>query len=359
MTSSRTSTRSVVLTQAEVDRYDERQWRQILQRAVDAGFNDVIAEVLHVPDHLATATHSAGMTLKAGLTCFHETTEVNLSTDPSLWPIDCDGRRRSRLEWYTGLVPTSQQLQDRLLARAEEFCRDDRVSGIVLDFVRWPLHWELECRDNGPRLPECSFDSLTLRAFNAWAGTSLDTQNASAASELLLASQSAQWTRFRCDVITEFIEHVSLRVRPSGKALAAFVVPLSPEQQRRRAGQDIAAWTPFVDEIYVMTYHRILHEQPAWIGDVLSDLQPVTTLPTHPVYQVTSDPEWAGDADWGPPLTPHDFANAVSATQARTAGTDSASFAVFPGSALGESHYEALADALVGVSQSRGQVAPS
>ena len=58
--------------------------------------------------------------------------------------------------------------EDRLALLAQLTSRVD-VDGVILDFVRWPFHWELECRPGG-RVTSTSFDAHTLEQFGGAPG---------------------------------------------------------------------------------------------------------------------------------------------------------------------------------------------
>ena len=185
------------------------------------------------------------------------------------------------------------------------------VDGLLLDFIRWPLHWELECRDGGPRLPATSFDPETIREFNEWSGVDLNPDDPQGAAHYLTVLHPVQWTNFRCAVVTGIVRRVRDVVAPAGVSLGAFVVPIAEGDRRLLAGQDIASWDPFVDVLYPMTYHAILHRQPSWIAAVVDEMRRVTNRPVVPVVQITSDSAFAQGADWGPTVSTQEAVQAV------------------------------------------------
>src|SRR5207247_9035422 len=74
-------------------------------------------------------------------------------------------------------------------------------AGLLLDFVRWPLHWELECR---PRADpqHCSFDAHTIRQFEHFAQVSVPVQAVAGRASRILTNALDQRTDFKCAVIT-------------------------------------------------------------------------------------------------------------------------------------------------------------
>lgn len=316
---------TLVLTGQQVQRLEPEELGRLLRRARDIGVDEVIVEVDEVPAALADACISLGLALLIGVTCFHEHGFVTLADHPKLHPVTPDGQLRQRIEWYVGLVPTVPWVRREIAERAERLASHPAVGGVVLDFIRWPLHWELECRPEGQRTPPTSFDRVTLAAFAASRGRPLEVDPASPIG--VAADQSAQWHAFRCEAITSLVTEVCERVHLLGGTVGAFVVPLPELERVELAGQHVSAWP--VDTTYPMTYHAILQRPPTWVAEAVKELKRGTNAPVVPVIQITADEAASEGADWGTPF------GAAELAEALTAGLQHGSrVALFPGSAL-------------------------
>ncbi|WP_435748876.1 hypothetical protein [Microbacterium sp. PMB16] len=316
---------TLVLTGDDVRTLDAHRLGWLLDDAVDRGIGDVIAEVDDVPQALIDAVLARDLRLLVGVTCFHEHGEVTFSAESARRPIGADGKPRERIEWYVGLLPTDHRVVAEIVARCARLAAVPGVSGLVLDFIRWPLHWELEQREDGRRTPAASYDLVTLGDFSDRTGIRVPTDPAEAATELM-GVHAERWRRYRAETITHLVRLIADLAHDSGIHLGAFVVPITPEE----VGQDVRAWEGFVDVLYPMTYHAILHLEPEWVGDVVASLRQCVSTPVVPVIQLTASAEYSGGWDWGNEIPPADIDAAL-----RGAGS-SASAAFFPGTAIRE-----------------------
>ena len=110
------------------------------------------------------ATHNAGLRFFAGVACFsdHASKFRSLRERPALWPVLENGARRPQMEWYVGMPPTDRRRQEEALSQIRLIARTFPIDGLFLDFIRWPLHWEIELRSGRDRPLDSSFDAATL-----------------------------------------------------------------------------------------------------------------------------------------------------------------------------------------------------
>ena len=114
----------------------------------ECGINAVMTEAETYDPAAVDATHAAGLRFYAGLACFsdHASNFRLIRERPELWPILENGEPRPQLEWYVGMTPSDRRRQADLLATIGSIARKNPIDGLFLDFVRWPLHWEIELR---------------------------------------------------------------------------------------------------------------------------------------------------------------------------------------------------------------------
>jgi hypothetical protein len=292
-------------------------------------------------------THEAGLRFYAGVACFsdHASNFSVLNARPELWPILEDGTRRSQLEWYVGMTPTDRRRQEDVLANIGAIARKNPIDGLFLDFVRWPLHWEIELRPGRRRPLDSSFDAATLAKFEEATGAlpraNLDTTSAKA--EWIRQNRLREWIDFKCKVVTDFVREagsVLKESRPDAR-LGVYVVPEMNGLTEPLTGQRIADLAPLADWVAPMLYHNILLQPPSWIGSALGDIVKLAGPKTLPVVQADSNRHPALGADWGPSMADADWSAALSQIASRG---DIAGLAVFPGAALLGLRGEALRD---------------
>jgi hypothetical protein len=295
------------------------------------------------------ATHRAGLRFYAGVACFsdHASNFSMLKQRPELWPILENGERRPQMEWYVGMAPADRRLQESVLARIERVARNYEIDGLFLDFVRWPLHWEIELRPGRPRPLDSSFDAVTLAEFEAAIGAlppNLDTTAARA--KWIRESRFEAWVDFKCRVVTDFVDEArnALKEAKPNAELGLYAVPDVDGLTEPLTGQRVRDLAQSVDWVAPMLYHNILLRPPNWVGAAVSDGVRLAGRKTLPVLQADSNRDPALAADWGSEMTDSDWTATLAEVGARS---DIGGLIVFPGTALGGARGRALQTALV------------
>ena len=259
---------------------------RLLGKASDAGVSTLITKAAAVTPELADRCHRAGLRVLGSVACYSDHAEPVQRTD--LRPVDERGGW-APMEWYTGIVPTDSAYNDVLIRRCAELAGRDYLDGLMLDFLRWPLHWELELRPGAaPR--HSSFDPGTLAAFSRDTGVTLPRDAAGS----LLGPLRIQWYAWREQTITAMAAHLTTAIRRKrpDAFVGLFLVP-GDAAQRRLVGQDVTALGAYIDVFYAMTYHRIVRQPATWIADVVTDLRARTDRPVVPMVQTSADPALA------------------------------------------------------------------
>src|ERR1700722_4782064 len=145
----------------------------------DVGVNAIMTESDRYDFSTLEATHNSGLRFYAGVACFsdHAANFRFIEERPELWPILESGERRPRMEWYVGMTLTDSRRQQQVLATIGSIARTYPVDGLFLDFVRWPLHWEIELRPGQRKPLDSSFDPSTLVKFEVAYGALPDDLN--------------------------------------------------------------------------------------------------------------------------------------------------------------------------------------
>jgi hypothetical protein len=302
------------------------------------GVNAVFTESETYRDDVIDAAHRAGLRWIGGIACFSDHVHQHqvLEQRPELWPIDASGARRAPLEWYVGVTPTFKDYAASRLALAERLVTQHPLDGFVLDFIRWPIHWELELRPGAARAPESSFDAHTLDRFQAESGIRLPSNLADTASQSrwIRAHAASEWLTFKCTVITDVVRECAMRLRAVRRqrlSLGVFTLPLPPAELATVAGQRLVDLAPLVDWVAPMAYHAILHRPTAWVSEIVEATAHAAPGQVLPVVQISSAEGSASGADWGPPVS---TAEAGEVLHLATERIDSRGVVAFPGSAV-------------------------
>jgi hypothetical protein len=302
----------------------------------EVGVNAIMTESDSYDHSALDATHKAGLRFYAGLACFsdHASNFRCLNERPELWPILENGECRPQMEWYVGMPPTDRRRQEDVLTAIGSIARTYAIDGLFLDFVRWPLHWEIELRPGRSRPPDSSFDARTVAKFEEATGplprTGLD--SASARAAWIHENRFKEWIDFKRQVVTDFVAEAktALKEAKPDAELGVYVVPEVNGFTEPLTGQHIPDLAPLVDWVAPMLYHNILLQPPDWVGPALADGVKIAGRKTLPVIQADSNRDATVAADWGPPMSDADWRMAL----AQVVGGSSGGLIVFPGAAL-------------------------
>ena len=319
-----------------------------LARLRDCGVNAIMTESDRYELSALDAAHKAGLGFFAGIACFsdHGSNFRSLRERPELWPVLENGTRRPRMEWYVGMSPTDRRRQDEALSQIRLIARTFPIDGLFLDFIRWPLHWEIELRSGRDRPLDSSFDAATLGMFEKATGAlprDLDSTEARAA--WIRKNRLADWVEFKCKVVSDFVGEArnALKEANADADLGIYVVPDVNGLTEPLTGQRIKDLAPLVDWIAPMLYHNILLQPPAWVASTLAPVVQIAGEKTLPVLQADSNRDPALVGDWGPPMSDVAWSETLSQVAGRS---DIGGLIVFPGMALMDGRGASLLAAL-------------
>jgi hypothetical protein len=315
-----------------------------LEALRDVGVNAIMTETESYDISIIEATHNKSLRFYAGVACFsdHAARFRIIDERPELWPILENGERRPQMEWYIGMTPTDSRRQEEVLAAIASIARTYPVDGLFLDFVRWPLHWEIELRPGRHKPLDSSFDPMTLVKFEvAYGALPSDLSSIPAKAAWIRENRLRNWIDFKCQVITDFVakaRSVLKDARPDAE-LGVYVVPDMDGLTEPLTGQRIRDLMPLADWIAPMLYHNILLQPPRWVGSAVKKVIETTGVKTLPVVQADSNRDASDAADWGPSMSAENFSDCLDQV-GRQAGVGG--LIVFPGRALMEGRGAAL-----------------
>jgi hypothetical protein len=320
--------------------HEWRSWspeeaRTFIGAVSELGVDSLVTESDTLDADLLDAVREAGLRLWAAVSLFSDHANANAVLDerPQLRPVLETGRLREPLEWYVGTIPTDDRYTAERLAVVEQLARAHEPDGLIVDFARWPLHWELECRPDAGQPPLSSYDEISLRRFREQTGVDVPDVGAANAARWIAAHAWRQWIDFRVATITAVIRDATERVRRHSPTMpvGVFTVPLHPDELELLVGQRLSELGEVVDLVFPMTYHAILHREPRWIGEIVQAHDREAGVPAIPVVQVDARLGAQFGADWGPSVPPEEWSAVLTETLDRSGETG---LVAFPGSEL-------------------------
>jgi hypothetical protein len=285
--------------------WTETKAAHVLESLASFGINAIFTESESYRDDLITLAHQLGLHWFGGIACFHN--NQLLQDRPELWPLDETGKRRPQMEWYIGVTPTFDDYNASRLELAEHLVRAHDLDGFILDFIRWPIHWEIELRPGAVRPLQSSFDPHTLARFQAETGIELPSNltDIPGCAAWIRDYHPVEWRDFKCRVITDFVRQAATQLRTargSDLTLGLYALPLPSESLELIAGQRLHDLALLVDVIAPMAYHAILQRPARWVGEIIQNIASSIPNQVLPVLQVDSAEGAETGADWGPAI---------------------------------------------------------
>jgi hypothetical protein len=264
-----------------------------------------------------------------GMRCFESTAMFfqpeHYRQRPDLRPVGADGAEMTQADWYVGLCPSSEEYLDDRVRLLQRVVTELEADGLFLSFIRFPGFWETWTPGvERKAITEYCFCARCRRRFSRETGHDVP-DDASSAAALLQGELRAEWTRWKCDLITGVVRQVREAVEDvaPGTELMINKVPFIGDElggiSEEVLGQRVESLTGVAEYFEVMVYHQILMRAPAtWIPEVVSALRARTTRKIIPCLQVRptyTEGIFAG-AGRRPEIGLAEFREAVTATKA-------------------------------------------
>jgi hypothetical protein len=329
--------RSAYLRPATLRGWSAVQLADWAARAVDRGVEALVTKLPDFTDDHARICARAGLSLIGSFTCYAP--HAGDPNPPGTTAIDDRGLPLEPVEWYTGLVPGDPGLEDARAAALDREVRRGLTDTMVLDFLRWPGHWETESR-HGAEPRASSFDQNTLARFVGWADSAgvdaagVDPHDPIRSARVLRGALQQEWQSFRTRMVTGFAARLARIAHDRDARVGAFLVPVPPAVRRRDYGQDAAALAVHLDLFVPMTYHSIAGEPVDWIGRTGQAVTQETGKPVIAMVQLSASPHYSGGWDWGRHVPASDLASAVDELEHDIGRGLIAGHCLFPGEAI-------------------------
>ncbi|HWD39914.1 MAG TPA: family 10 glycosylhydrolase [Fimbriimonas sp.] len=177
------------------------------------------------------------------------------------------------VDYYRWISPVIPGVQRYLEDRVDELAKHEAVTGVHLDYVRYPdvilprALWEHYHLDQTNELPDYDFcySKHTRDAFKRQSGRD--------PMDIADPAHDQEWLHFRYDSVTELVKKLTKVAHDHHKQITAAVFP-TPHMARKICRQDWDKWP--LDAFCPMIYHSFYNEKVPWIGDcVLENIHSV------------------------------------------------------------------------------------
>ena len=227
---------------------------------------------------------------------------------PDSVPVIADGSKLSGK--YGGVCPTHYEWRESRLQLLDKWLKDFSgeyaVSGVWLDFIRYPGSWE----HADSLIPDTCYCNRCLTLF--WVEKGVELPKGLGTAEVVRwihEYAEDKWVQWKKEQITSFVRDArsiidSNRNGDNNVRLGVFLVPWTQGEKEGAVtfllGQDAEQFSGYVDVFSPMVYHRMIGETPDWITGVTEYFSDMTGQTIWPIIQAEE-------------LEPHEFEMAVEA----------------------------------------------
>lgn len=250
--------------------------KETINHLVNLGINTVFSSYRNLNEQVITELKKNKIQIFAEVSLFFM--EDIWENYPQSRPIDQAGKLMERIHWYTGACPNQQDLRENKIQSIKLLLKSSGIDGILLDFIRYPCHWE-DIRS--PDIIEYCFCPICLEKFNKEVGGK---------------PEGESWINWKCQQITDFVREIReiLKTGSQHIELGMFTVPWQDDDfnyaMRRIIGQDVYALSRYVDIFCPMTYHKLSNKSASWIGSIVHYFDKATAKKILPSIQTMDDP---------------------------------------------------------------------
>jgi hypothetical protein len=215
--------------------------------------------------------------------------------------------------WVKFVCPSREEYRQKKKSEIAGLVRTLKPDGVSIDFIRHFIYWEMIYPDREPgTIEKACYCDHCITSFLESVSKEMPGGIESTADKAMYleTNYSEEWNNWRTSLITNMVRDISESVRqadPSVKVVA-HVMPWRESDFDGAiinvGGQDIGAIARYVDYIQPMAYSQMLRREPAWINDVVADMNRKAPGKILPSIQV--DTEYISDE-----YTPGDFGQCI------------------------------------------------
>ena len=221
--------------------------------------------------------------------------ENHWKSHPESRPVTDKGEPYPKIEWYAGVCPNQKWLREKHLKEIEDILKRHEVDGIWLDFIRYPVHWEVY----EPELIDNCFCPVCLNLFSTDTGITFPSElkTTSASADWILNNHPDEWSEWKCEKISDYVKQIHDQIKKIKPEclVGLFGVPWKDSERNdaihRIVGQDYSILKDSVDVFSPMVYHLMCNESPQWIGEITEYIDDKTGKPVWPIIQACSVPK--------------------------------------------------------------------
>ncbi|MDP4184729.1 MAG: putative glycoside hydrolase, partial [Bacteroidota bacterium] len=244
------------------------EWKSIFEKLHNAGFGGVLFESgVELLARVAPFAQDAGIELHSWMWTLNRPADEEAKKHKDWYVVNRNGEscydKHPYVEYYQWLCPSKEEVFQHIEKDALSRVRIPGVSGVHLDYVRYPdiilpkalqPHYGLVQDHEMPEYDFCYCETCREKYMQKTGMDILTLPN---------PDLDEQWKQYRYDSVTRFVNRLAKLVHKQKKVISAAVFPY-PELARTICRQSWNDWN--LDAFFPMIYQNFYEEDIPWIG---------------------------------------------------------------------------------------------
>lgn len=223
--------------------------------------------------------------------------EDALNNNPELYAIKSNGEQAVD-EWVKFVCPTNSSFRKDKIDQIMKLVEGYNPDGLSIDFIRHFVYWEKAFPETPlSRLPNTCFNPSCIIGFQKHSEIVVPDSltKTEEISSWILENHLSEWTKWKCDLITNLIEEIvnkAKKIKPD-ILINVHIVPWRQADFDNGikiiAGQDVKAISIHTDFLSPMAYSHMVRQDASWVHTVVEDLNNQTQSSILPSIQIKEE----------------------------------------------------------------------
>lgn len=207
--------------------------------------------------------------------------------------VNKNGERADRT-WQKMVCPSNSEYKSQKLKLIKESTEKLHPKYLLLDFIRFPVHWEeIDVKESDYNFEEFCFCTNCINQFKIYLKENSKELNDLDSFSILTNKFQTDWYKWRSSLISGFVKNVREIVDPNIQIIIntiPWTAEFADNALYKITGQDLSQLAQYSDFLSPMIYHKKINADDQFILDIIKDQGEFQNLfPAFQAGKVTSE----------------------------------------------------------------------
>ncbi len=207
--------------------------------------------------------------------------------------VNKNGERADRT-WQKMVCPSNSEYKSQKLKLIKESTEKLHPKYLLLDFIRFPVHWEeIDVKESNYNFEEFCFCTNCINQFKIYLKENSKEFNDSDSSSDLTNKFQTDWHKWRSSLISDFVKNVREIVDPNIQIIIntiPWTAEFADNSLYKITGQDLSQLAQYSNFLSPMIYHKKINADYQFILEIIKDQVEFQNLfPAFQAGKVTSE----------------------------------------------------------------------